>query len=94
VVARVACGSTSRQRVSAAAHNNACGSVRQRVAAACEVRRESEGRRWRGAKSSCFARGARTAAAARERTCSVTSYKSWRQLPARAWAGRGRQAQT
>jgi hypothetical protein len=41
VAARVACGSASRQRVGATAHSTARGSVWQRVAAACEVRRES-----------------------------------------------------
>ncbi len=87
-----------QQRVAAArGHSGAWHGVRQREAArrgSVRGAARERGRRLRRANSSCFARGARTAAAARERTLSVPSYKSSWQHPARAWAGRRRRAQT
>jgi hypothetical protein len=95
---RTACARRVRQRVPAArGRSSARPCVRQRAAArrgsVRGVARE-QGRRSRRAKGISFARGARTAAAARERTGSVTEYTLSRQHPARAWAGRRRQAQT
>jgi hypothetical protein len=62
---------------------------RQRARCGARARVSLEGR-----MSSCVAREASTAAAARVRAGSVTDYKLWRKLPARAWAGRRRHAQS